>query len=332
MNILILGGTRFLGRYLAQSALERGHQVTLFTRGKTNPGLFPQAEELHGDRDGDLHSLENRNWDAVIDTCGYLPRVVAQSVDLLKDRIGSYCFISSISVYAQSDRTVIDENFTTVQMPVGVQSEDIPQYYGELKVLCEQEVLRAFNERALIVRPGLIVGPHDPSDRFTYWPWRISLGGEVLAPGSPNRQVQFIDVRDLAEWNIRLVENQIRGVFNATGPHQPVEMCELLEECERISHSGATLTWVDDVFLLENGAGPWMELPLWLTGEDQWGLMNTSIRRAVDTGLSFRPLAVTIADTLTWAQARPADHAWRAGMDRTKEKDLLAKWKEFLHG
>jgi 2'-hydroxyisoflavone reductase len=330
MNLLILGGTRFLGRYLTESALARGHQVTLFTRGRTNPGLFPQAEELHGDRDGNLQPLEGHSWDAVIDTCGYLPRVVAQSANLLRDAVRLYCFISSISVYAHPDQPLLKEDSGLAKMPEGVQSEDINQYYGELKVLCEREVQKVFPQGALIIRPGLIVGPHDPSDRFTYWPWRIALGGEVLAPGSPAKTVQFIDVRDLAEWNIRLVEKSLTGVFNATGPEQPIPMGDLLEECQRVSSNGADLVWVDEVFLLENGAQPWMELPLWLPGSEQQGMMNASIEKAQRLGLSFRPLTATIRDTLEWTRTRPEPYTWRAGMDRVKEAELLVKWKKMV--
>lgn len=330
MHLLILGGTRFLGRYLAETALAHGHRVTLFTRGKTNPGLFPAAEELHGDRDGGLQPLEGRTWNAVIDTCGYLPRVVAQSAELLKEAVGMYCFISSISVYAQPEQPVLPESSPLARLPAGAQSEDISQYYGELKALCEREVQQAFPRGALIIRPGLIVGPYDPSDRFTYWPWRIAQGGEVLAPGSPAKPVQFIDVRDLAEWIVRLIEGGFTGVFNATGPAEPVPMCELLEECERIAQNPASLTWVDEVFLLENGASPWMELPLWLPGTEQQGMMNASIRKATQNGLGFRPMRETIEDTLEWARTRPADYAWRAGMERQKEAELLHKWAEFL--
>lgn len=326
MKILILGGTVFLGRHLVDAALARGHAVTLFNRGQHNPDLYPEVEKLRGDRDGDLAALTGRRWDAVVDTSGYVPRIVRAAAELLADAVDHYTFISSISVYADFTAHGMDE-----AAPVGAledeTAEEVLPNYGPLKALCEQAAERAMPGRVLIIRPGLIVGPFDPSDRFTYWPHRIAAGGEVLAPGSPARPVQIIDVRDLAEWNIRMVERQGTGVFNATGPDRVLTMAEVLDACCTVSGSDARLTWVSEAFLAEAGVRPWTELPLWVPGTDEnAGFADVACRKAIAAGLTFRPLDGTVRDTLAWDTARPAGTVRTNGLDPDREADLLRAW------
>ncbi|MFN8483641.1 MAG: NAD-dependent epimerase/dehydratase family protein [Anaerolineae bacterium] len=327
MRLLILGGTVFLGRALVDAALARGHAVTLFNRGQHNPELYPDIEKLRGDRDGGLAALAGREWDAVIDTCGYVPRIVGAAAEALADHVGRYVFISTISVYADFSGDGPRE-----ESPVGVLAdatvEEINgETYGPLKALCEQAVEAALPGRALIIRPGLIVGPHDVSDRFTYWPRRIAQGGDVLAPAVPAMPVQIIDVRDLAEWTIRMVEENRSGVYNATGPQDPLTFADVLDECRAVTGGDARVVWVDAGFLLEQDVGPWVEMPLWLT-PDSWALARTSIRRALDAGLTFRPLTAIIQDTLVWDAARPPETQRRAGMARERERALLDAWRQ----
>jgi 2'-hydroxyisoflavone reductase len=325
MRLLILGGTVFLGRHLVLAALERGHDVTLFNRGQHNPDLFPEAEKLRGDRDGDMGALEGRDWDAVIDTSGYLPRVVRQSARLLADHIGHYTFISSLSVYPENVPPGTAEDGPLAAMEDESVEEITGETYGPLKVLCERAVQEELPGRALMIRPGLIVGPDDPTDRFTYWPVRVARGRDVLAPGRPERTVQFIDVRDLAEWNIRMVEQGTTGVFNANGPDGPPSMRQTLEACREASGSDARFVWVPEAFLAENEVGPWMEMPLWVPEEEMPGFFLFDCSKAIAAGLTFRPLVETCRATLEWARTRPADHQWRAGMDAEKEAALLEK-------
>ncbi|HEU4322844.1 MAG TPA: SDR family oxidoreductase [Roseiflexaceae bacterium] len=328
MNLLILGGTVFLGRYLVESALARGHQVTLFNRGQHNPDLFPEVEKLRGDRDGGLNALQGRRWDAVIDTCGYVPRIVRDSAELLAGAVEHYTFISSISVYARLDRLGMDED-----SPLGtLEDETVEQVtgetYGPLKVLCERAAERAMPGRALVIRPGLIVGPHDISDRFPYWPRRIARGGEVLAPGRPESLTQIIDVRDLADWTVAMVERRATGAYNATGPERPLTMGELLETCRAVVGDDARLTWVDEAFLLEQGVAPWSEVPLWVPeSPDTVGFSAVDCRRAIDAGLTFRPLEDIIQATLDWDRSRPADTKHRAGLAAEREAEVLAAWR-----
>ncbi|ANU16408.1 hypothetical protein BBI11_04755 [Planococcus maritimus] len=327
MKILILGGTRFLGRFLTQAALDQGHEVTLFNRGKENPALFPEVEKLVGDRDGELTALEGRTWDAVIDTCGYVPQVVQQSAALLAGNAGHYTFISSASVYDDLQDPGIDEEHAVRKLPQDVADPPGNEYYGELKFLCEREVEKQFPDRSLIIRPGLIVGPYDFTGRFSYWANRVAQGGEVLAPGRKDRQIQFIDVRDLAEWILRMVEQQVSGVFNATGPSHSLTMEAFLETCRNALSSRAKFVWMDDEFLMANDVGYWMELPLWIPdSENVDGFMAMSIDKALAQGLSFRPLAETIQDTHEWQQKEGV--VGTAGLDSAKEQRLLASWKE----
>jgi 2'-hydroxyisoflavone reductase len=250
MRILVLGGTVFVGRHTVELALERGHEVSMFNRGQSNPGLFQGIDEIRGDRQKDLDRLAGRSWDAVIDTSGYLPRIVGASARALAESVPHYTFISSISAYARLSEPGMDEDAPLGELSAAG-SEDIGKDYGALKVLCEQEVQAAYPAGALIIRPGLIVGPHDPTDRFTYWPVRAAEGGEVLAPGDPGRPVQVIDARDLAAWNLDLVERGVTGVFNATGPVTRMTMGRMLEACREGIGSDATFTWLDEAFLLE---------------------------------------------------------------------------------
>ena len=308
MRLLVLGGTKFLGRAIVEEALARGHELTLFNRGTTNADLFPGVERLQGDRTGDLSALEGRTWDAVLDPSGYVPAVVRRSAELLRDS-GRYVFISSVSVYADFTQAW-DESGPLSKLgdgPADALASDFSNY-GALKVLCEQEVERVFGERALIVRPGLIVGPHDPTGRFTYWPQRLRRGGEILAPGPPERTAQFIDVRDLAEWIVTAVERGLSGVFNATGAG--VRWEELL--------AGANVTWVTDEFLREQEVGEWMELPLWIAD----GALEVDVRRAVAEGLRARPVDESLAGALD------APAVAGVGLTPEREAELLAAWHE----
>lgn len=328
MNLLILGGTRFLGRALVESALRSGHRVTLFNRGKSAPGLFEGVEELLGDRDGGLDALGDGRWDAVIDTCGYVPRVVRQSAQALAGRVERYVFVSSLSVYADTRHPGVDESAAVGWLADESVEEITGETYGPLKALCEQAVEAALPGRALVVRPGLIVGPYDPTDRFTYWPARVAQGGEVLAPGRAERFVQFIDVRDLADWMIRLTEARAVGTFNADGPAGGVTMGALLEACRRASAADAHFTWLPDEFLLAQQVGAWMEMPLWLpeSDPDAGGFFAFSIDKAVHAGLTFRPLEETVRATLEWLAGRAADAPWKAGLSREREHELLRRW------
>jgi 2'-hydroxyisoflavone reductase len=305
MKLLILGGTLFLGRALVEAALARSHEVTVFHRGRHRKEPIPGVESLLGDRDGRLDALAGREWDAVVDTSGYVPRLVRASAELLAERVRRYVFVSSISVYADFSRPT-PEDAALATMPESEQEEVTGATYGPLKVLCEKAVAETLPERALIVRPGLIVGPHDPTNRFTYWTGRVARGGEVLAPGSPEAPVQFIDVRDLAEWLVRMIEREEVGTYNATGPDRLLTMADFLDGCRAASASDARFTWVSEQFLAEQGVAPWSELPLWLpasTGTHAW-FSRTDIGRALAAGLTFRPLAETIRDTLAWQRGR----------------------------
>jgi nucleoside-diphosphate-sugar epimerase len=327
VQLLVLGGTRFLGRALVEDALARGHQVTLFNRALTNPELFPEAERVRGDRTDDLSALEGRTWDAVLDVATFLPRVVRLSVEALGGfassgetggRVGRYVYVSSISVYAdQSTPPVEGAAVLELEDPADERIES----YGALKAVCERIVTDAFGEAATIVRPGLIVGPHDPTGRFTYWPVRVAAGGEVLAPGSPDDPVQFVDVRDLAAWILDLTERGVDGVFNATGESMPFE--RLLDECRAVSGSDAQFTWVRSEQLLEAGVEEWMGVPLWIASPG-WGAANrVVVAGAIERGLSFRPLAETIRDTLAWNAEREWPPAEGVGLSPARERELL---------
>jgi 2'-hydroxyisoflavone reductase len=343
MKLLILGGTKFLGRYVVEDALARGHEVTLFNRGQLNAELFPDVEKLRGDRDGGLDALKGRRWDAVVDTSGYSPRVVRDSARLLSDAVEHYVFISSQSAYKDASVPGVDEDY-----PVGTITDErlreaealkqselttapfFGEIYGALKALCERAAEESMPGRVLNVRAGLIVGPHDYSDRFTYWPRRVAEGGEVLAPGDPERQVQLIDVRDLAAWVLEMAEARRSGTYNATGPDYRLTMGRVLDVCRGTTGSDARFVWVDEQFMLDAGLGPWMEVPLWVaqSGEDDVNryFMGISAEKAVAAGLKFRPLSETVRDTLEWDLTRPADTQRRAGLAREREREVLDAW------
>jgi len=320
MRLLVLGGTKFLGRHTVDAALADGYEVTIFTRGRTNADLFPGAEHLTGDRDGDLAALAGRTWDGVVDTSGYVPRVVRQSAELLRPSVGRYVFVSSISVYADPSRPLDESSpLAALEDPF---SENVEADYGALKAACEHVVDEVFGGRGASVRAGLIVGPHDPTDRFTYWPRRLAEGGDVLAPGDPAAPVQLVDARDLGAWLVRLAEDGPGGVFNATGPVERLTLGALLDEANAVVGAGARLVWVDDATLLEAEVGPWMELPLWLPGDEYAGMMRADNRRAVEAGLRFRPVAETVLDTLVWS--RDAGEQ-RPTLTRDRERELLGR-------
>jgi len=325
MNLLIIGGTRFVGRHLVEAALARGHTVTLFNRGQSNPDLFPQVEQLRGDRAADLSLLKDRSWDTVIDTCGYLPRIVRLSAQTLVNQTDRYVFISTVSVYAEDNPRGMDENSPLATLKDESVEEITGDTYGGLKVLCEKAVEQAYPDRALIIRPGLIVGPHDPTDRFTYWPWRVSQGGQVLAPGNPDQPQQIIDARDLAQWIVSMVDAKRTGIFNAVGPDYALTTKRMLEACVAVCNPLAQLTWLSEAFLLEHKVEPWSEMPVWML-EKECALDTCRNARAIAAGLRFRSIEETIRDTLAWARTRPDDHTWRAGMKAERETELLRAW------
>jgi 2'-hydroxyisoflavone reductase len=319
MRLLVLGGTKFLGRHAVDSALAQGHDVTIFTRGETNPELFPEVEHLTGDRDGGLEALRGREWDGVVDTSGYVPRVVRQSAELLRGAVDRYVVVSSISVYADPSKP-LDESSPVLELDDPA-SERIEEDYGPLKGAVERVVADVYGDRGTAVRAGLIVGPHDPTDRFTYWPRRLAEGGDVLAPGDPSAAVQFVDARDLGAWLVHLAEHGPGGTFNATGPAAPLTLGDLLERAIAALGADATLHWVDDQRLLDAGVGAWMELPLWLPGAEHAGMMNADVRRAIDSGLRFRPVEETVRDTLAWSREAGEQ---RPTLSREKERAILA--------
>lgn len=330
-KILILGGTGFLGPALVEAAQHRGHTLTLFNRGKTHPGLFPDVEQLHGDRDGNLKALEGHKWDAVIDTSGYVPRLVKASAELLAPNVEQYVFISSISVYKDGIAPGGDEN-SPVATVEDEKTEDVSQYYGALKALSEKAAQAAMPGRITVVRPGLIVGQGDTTDRFSYWPVRVARGGEVLAPGDGEDPVQFIDVRDLAAFVIGLVERRTVGTFNALGPVHTLTMRELLEACKAASGADATFTWVEWSWLVEQQkVMPWSNMPVWIPrqGEDK-GFTQISNARALAQGLTLRPPVDTARDTLAWFKAQPPERQQKlhAGVTPEREHEVLAAWHQ----
>ena len=336
LRILILGGTGFIGPYEVRYAVSRGHKVTTFNRGKTHPGELPkEVEQLIGDRNGQLDALRNRQWDVVIDDPTTLPAWVRDAAQILKGNVERYVFISTISVYADTGQGV-DETAPLAKYtgpdPYKETIEAVKasgyKTYGPLKALSEHEVEKWFPGKALIIRPGLIVGPGDPSDRFTYWPVRIDRGGEVLAPGKPSDPVQFIDARDLAEWTIRMAENRETGIYNATGPAKPLEIRQMLDEIKDALHSNAAFAWLPAEFLQQQKVEAWSDMPVW--AGDELGLARTNISRALAKGLTFRPLAETARDTLAWFKSLPQDRRSKlhAGLTPEREAEVLAAWKK----
>jgi 2'-hydroxyisoflavone reductase len=326
MRILVIGGTVFLGRHLVEAAQFRGHDVTLFNRGKTNPGLFPGTEMLQGDRSRSLAALENRCWDAAIDTCGYVPRVVSMAANRLKSQVGHYTFISSISVYADRAPPGPGESSPLGKIADESTEEITGETYGPLKALCERAVESAMPCHVLTVRPGLIAGPHDPTDRLTYWPVRVARGGEVLAPGRPDAPTQVIDVRDLAAWIIGMIERGKTGIYNATGPAAPLTLGELLDACRGVVESNAAFNWMDEEFLRERGVAPFSELPCWVPNAAA-GMLMAKIERALADGLACRPLDETLRDILAWRAPSLDEHPLKAGLSPEREAELLAAWR-----
>lgn len=321
MDLLILGGTGFLGRHLVGSALGRGHRVTLFNRGVSGPGLFPEVEELRGERGGDLRALRGRRWDAAIDTSGYLPREVRASASLLDEAVDHYTFVSSISVYKDFSRRGFDED-APVLAPPDPEPEVLDQeLYGELKVGCERAAGAAMPGRTLVVRPGMIVGPHDYTNCFPYWCRRVAEGGEVLAPGDPDRPVQLVDARDLAAWMIHTAEEGGTGVYNVTGPGHDLTMRGMLEGIREATGGDARFVWASEKFLLDAAVEPWVELPFWAP-EEMAGILSVSVERAVGARLAFRPLTETVRDTLD-GDAGDFPVEIDAGMERKRERALL---------
>ncbi len=317
MKLLLVGGPRFLGRAITGAALAREHEVTFFNRSRTNPGLYPEVERLVGDRAGDLGALDGRAWDAVIDTCGYLPRVVRASAEALASS-GLYCFVSTISVYADFSGPV-DEDSPTSELGELPAEQVTAESYGPLKALCEGAVVDVFADRALVVRPGLITGPHDPTGRFTYWPHRVARGGEVLAPAPSQAPMQPVDVRDLGDWIVALCEQRVAGTYNAT--HPGFTWSELLDTCREVAGTDAEITWVAPDFLVEQGVSQWMELPLWIHDSELAYEDRIEVKRALDAGLTFRPLEETVRGALEEAATTDA-----AGLTPEREAELLALW------
>ena len=324
MRLLVLGGTKFLGRAVVEAALARGDEVTLFNRGQTGTELFPEVEKLRGDRDGDLAALEGREWDAVIDPSGYVPRIVRDSTELLRGSVGHYVFVSSGSVYTDP-HPGFDETAPTAELE-DPDTEEVMAHYGALKAACEGVVREVFPDAHTNVRAGLIVGPNDPTGRFTYWPLRVAVGGELLAPAPPERSIQFIDVRDLGEWMVDACDQSHVGTFNAT--------CEQLRFDEFLSACGdADPVWVSDEFLVEHEVEPFSELPLWIPGAHA-AFLQGDVSKAVAAGLRFRPLDVTIRDTRAWADEAGEQlvtdrglRQGRAGLDPAREAELLEAWR-----
>ena len=331
LRILVLGGTGYIGPHLVEYALSRGHAVTLFNRGRTKPGLFPKADQLVGDRNQpDGHAaLKGRTWDVAYDLPAANPRWVLNATAALRGNVKQYVYVSSTAAYKDFSRSFPDETHPA-QDPAPIEPSVPPAAYGPNKVRCEMLVREAFGTGATIVRPGLIVGPGDLTDRFTYWPWRIEKGGEVLAPGKLEDPAQWIDVRDLTEWMVRLGEGNTGGTFNAVGPSTVCGIGELLYGIKACYSNDAHFTWVPQPFLTEQKLRSWAEMPVWsYTGASTVAFSTSVIEKAKAAGLTFRPLATTVRDGMKWYHSRPAaeQEKLRAGITLAREKDVLALWK-----
>ena len=337
LNILILGGTGFTGQFQVQYALSRGHKVTVFNRGKTHPGELPkEAEQLLGDRNGQLDALKGRKWDVVIDVPTTLPVWVRDAAQILKGNVDRYVFISTISVFSDNSKPNMDESGPLAEYKGADEMAETQAtlganmgLYGPLKALSEKEAEKWFPGKALIIRPGLIVGPGDPSDRFTYWPVRIEKGGEVLAPGTPNDPVQFVDARDLAEWVIRMVEQGTVGTFNATGPNYKLTMGKMFDEIKAASKSKATFTWADADFLREQKVRAWSDMPTWVPPRgNSLGFSQVNTQKAISKGLTFRSVGDTTKATLEWFHKQTPERQakLKAGLTPERETAVLAAW------
>jgi 2'-hydroxyisoflavone reductase len=337
MRLLILGGTGFIGPYQVRYALARGHQVTIFNRGRQKEAWPGPVEELLGDRNGDLKALQRRDWDVCIDNPTSLPVWVREAARVLKGHVGQYVFISTISVYAASDKPADETAMLAAYKGDDPMAETIeslkanPRLYGPLKALSETEAQTQYGETATtIIRPSLIVGPRDETDRFTYWPVRLARGGEILAPGDGSDPVQFIDARDLAEWTIRVAEQRSTGVFNASGPAPPISMHQMLVEIAQGVHVDPRIVWAPTPFLKANKVSAWRDMPVWMPGQDEtFGFHRRAISRAIAEGLTYRPLPLTAADALAWFRTLSSERQskLRAGLAQERESELLAKLK-----
>jgi 2'-hydroxyisoflavone reductase len=326
MRILILGGTGFIGPHIVDSALKQKHTLTLFNRGKTNPGLFPDIEKLHGDRDtGDLKSLEGKHWDAAIDTHGFVPRKVREVLDVIAPNIGQYVFISTISVYPGDAKAPIDETTPVGKIDDPTVEKIDGQTYGPLKALCEQAAEAKMPGHVTNLRPHLIVGPGDTTDRYTYWPARVDRGGEVLCPGDGSDPIQYIDARDLADLCVKVVEDGHAGTFNVVGPKNALTIRELVDGCKCASGSDATFAWCDETFLGEQAVSAWSDMPVW-TSRAGLAMATVKNERAISIGLKLRTPAETIRDTLEWHRTRGADYKLKAGIAPEREAKVLAAW------
>jgi len=323
MNLLVLGGTQFVGRHIVETALHGGCQVTLFHRGRTNPGLFPGTEELLGDRDGGLGALGDRRWDSVIDVNGYLPRLVRDSARYLKSRVERYVYVSTLSVLGNPALPNQNESAALAKPPDASVEEITKDTYGGLKAACETAVQSEVPGRTLIVRPGYIVGPWDHTGRFNYWLRRFSEGGEMLVPGDPAGPLQFIDVRDLAAFVVKMTQSKATGIYHAVGPPEPFSWGGLFDECRAITHSDTRVTWIDEEILESLGVQP-TELPMWV-GSGARGIMSADARKALEAGLKLRPVSETVRDVLNW----DVRHGRRdVGLTAARERELLEARKE----
>jgi len=324
-RILILGGTGFLGPAVVEAARSRGHALTLFNRGRTNPGLFPDIEQLRGDRNGDLESLKGRKWDAVVDTSAYVPRVARLTASLLKDAVKHYVFVSTISVYPGfgTSYAPIDEETAVGRLEDPTTEKVTGETYGPLKALCEEAVEAEMPGRVAQVRPGLIVGPRDPTDRFTWWPVRVHRGGEIAAPGDGSTPVQVVDVRDLGAFIVRLIEDGTTGTFNATGFDGPLSFVEFLHGLKCELNTQARFTWIPEAVLEAEGVAPFSQMPLWIP---RAGMPVVANARARAAGLRFRPVTATARDTVAWFETERKERGLspRVGLPAEREQALIA--------
>jgi 2'-hydroxyisoflavone reductase len=323
MKFLVIGGTHFVGRAVVEQAVRHGHDVTVFHRSTSEPENFPDVEHVHGDRDGQLGLLRGRRWDAVLDTCAYIPRAVRQAAAVLCDSAGHYTLVSTLSVHPDDLPAGSSEKAATHQPPFPATEEVTAETYGALKAACEREATEAFGSRCLIIRPGYIVGPHDPTDRFTFYTRRAAAGGEMLAPGPPDAPIQVVDVRDLAAFTLGRIQASDAGVYGVVGPGEPIVMRELLETARAVAGADTAFTWVSEGFLHGLGDDVQGWFPMW---EPQFpGAHTYDAGKAVKAGLRHRPLRQTIADTLAWDRARGQPELG-AGLNRAEERELLATW------